>query len=207
MKSYVDASGREWVKGCPSKRERDTLIVLPIQMDSMYPLRVVDTTDDYLFCQCAVCGAFVQGGLVAIYLGVYNWGVRIVCVEHSQTASAFTTTTLITEVGSLLTNRISEACRRCDVVCASCGKPKCVRDECAAAEELIFPSRKEKLLSHFYRERLNLITPLLNLCFACTGPTGSRKFSCETCGAVFCCKRCKKKNPHECTPLESVFVV
>lgn len=206
---FLDSCNREWIMGPPPAGPliSETIIILPVLIRSMIPRHILDPSSDYIYSVCIICGKTVGvTGLVCISLCEVKWGVRIACTIHGP-EHVFPTQMLITHVQSLLSPTIDRACGISNTVCAVCEHPQCNNEQCKTAESLLYPSRVDELLGQFYRLKLDLISPIVDLCVVCQGQVGSKKWPCQVCKMVFCCKRCKRKGDHVCVPVENVFLI
>lgn len=202
---YIDQLGREWVFGsAPFPQEkRGHFVILPVLVHSMYPKVILDPTADYLFCTCSKCGVSIEQGLVAVELCQLKWIVCLVCESHLQTHYTISCTTILPmQMTALLAPLIAKSFE--NPACLVCDRPNCRNAECSRAESVVYSNRIEELLGLFYRQKLDLLSPIVNCCGVCRGELGKKRWQCKVCRLQYCCRSCKKKE-HACEPLEFVY--
>lgn len=206
---YVDVYDREWTVGTVQEPiVVNRLIVLPVYAYPMYPKCILDPVEDYIYSVCAKCHRPIQddAGLLALHFSATKWGVRIVCMSHENVRVGRMCAVPIIMVQSLLKPIIEEAFIRDLHNCVVCDRPNCTDETCQEVQDrgILFQNRIDELMAHFFRSRLNLISPLLNRCETCGREDA--KVICETCGLVFCSKLCKKRKKHKCVPFQMMYL-
>lgn len=208
---YIDAYHREWTVG--SVQEPivvNRLIVLPIYAKPMYPTCILDPAEDYLYSVCAKCEQPIrdEAGLVAVQFSAIKWGIRIVCMAHEAVRVGRMCAVPIILVQPILKPIIEEAFIRDLCNCVVCDRPNCTDETCQEVQDrgILFKNRIDELMTHFFRSRLDIVSPLLNRCETCGELIDSEKIICRECGLVFCCRECKKRKKHKCNALQMLYL-
>lgn len=209
---FLDSQGREWQVGTVQEPiVVEKLIMLSILVEPMYPSVVLDPTEDYIYCMCAKCGQPIQEeyGLLTLYFSAVSWGVRIVCTVHCNELITRHCAHPIINVGRILQPIVEEACVKKLPNCVVCDRVDCMDETCMAVKErgILYRNRIDELMAHFYRVRLNVISPLLGACDACGDQVQQATVICKRCKGVFCSRAClKQKRRHVCRRVEKLYL-
>lgn len=207
---FVDQeTQREWCIGTVKQPlVLKKLIILPIHAHPMYPRVILDPSTDYIYCVCAKCDQPISEelGLVALEFSAVSWGVRIVCTSHATVNVSRMLGMPIINVGPTLQPVIENAFLRDLRNCVVCDRPNCTDDTCQEVRDrgILYKSRIDELMVHFYRTKLDVLSPLLAYCDTCGIEAEERKFVCDTCKLVFCSKACRRRR-HKCVPVEDLY--
>jgi hypothetical protein len=209
MEVYIDQKGHQWyigtTEGTLTPTPNARWVILPILVEPMYP----EESNDLTFSHCALCGQSISDrGCIVLEFVEAAWGVRIGC--PGCTGPSGPSGPLIVFVSGLITPIIEAGCKTVYHGCIVCEKPgKCTNEKCRQIIDsgILTTSPVDDLLEHFYRIRLDVVSPLMsnNGCAHCKSPCDRL---CRVCRiAYYCNYGCKMKSGHKCVPFIEMWRV
>lgn len=203
MEIHLDPFGRQWSIGnsthtasvVPTTDAR--WVILPLLVEPMYLAEAPEA--ETIYSHCAICGTHTTDyGFIVLEFVESAWGVRIGCADCAEDGISAFCKTNIANVSTILTPIITNGhttpflgCIVCDRNWR-CNDPRC--REIIKSGILKTNSPIDDLLEHFYRIRLDVISPLVlsKECAFCKSPGGRL---CRICRLVtYCNYGCKIKS-------------
>jgi hypothetical protein len=196
---FFDSDGNEWVPGTPGisvAPKKPKVHILPIESESMY--MPSDPQKDLTLSTCIECGAPIPGGFISIALFDSLFEICLTgrcCLRpFSFVYYSIATEPLITSRASIHDRLLSGILQEYPG-CPVCDRKNCSDPNCQEIIEqgILEPSDNEKITGHFYRIKLDLLSPIEAKC-ACKGQGIQTR--CKICKISFCRGRCKRR--HQC---------